>query len=884
MNSEASLGFGGTLTVTASPKLAMLDHDAPKVRRTSGCDRLERAVETVFTPGVRTMVCGTLTARDEFELGSLPGQWESLTVSPWNGGWRTGESVGPRYEQVLILADTLPSDDAAIASLVDCMEHWGADHVLVAVSGGTSSNAELRHRIERQAFDAGYRKHPFYYTVLDYEGLHEDNGTLVIPLECMPREALITYPLSALREERDLHMDMTREPGERSDAHVIRYQEAARLIRAGDKVLDAACGLGYGSYLMASQTRCASVHGVDGSDYAVEYAGVNFASVCPRLSFDKAWLPQGLSHLPSAGFDVIVSFETLEHIEDPTGLLKEFDRLLKPGGRIIVSVPNDWSDETGEDPNPFHLHVYTLDKLRQQFARHFSATALHQQIASGCKSAQHGNKWMPMRRVLRELPVQAQVAPDSEWWLLSGTKPCLNAEVDLSAPWYAKARRPWKADFSHDILANGIVLAVNCVPTDVAPELTGFWTQLSEQLAARGFQLVLLSTAPVDADGLQVIEMPFEVTAFPAHYGTVAAQATPVTEREVMDVAAWYGCTYDFARESLGVAHGFVQDMLDTLRPSAVLGWQSSNPLSKLIAQQALKMGLPHWSGERGWVRNTLMFDLAGNNALSEMRSSLALRRLRQRFEASRDTLAKLTRRARSAADLGRYASKDVMSREAFRAAHGIGPEDRVTVFFGHGEPSVLSTEQPALRELHDLPDEVLEARVLALAHSIEKRGGWLLVQEHPFNRSNGRELALPQSSRVKRVEENVSTLLQAADQSVYTLATLQYDAAFLDKPVGLLCHSPLYRAGLTPCISDFESADAFLDALADAEVMGRAQASMREDVAFMFENMLIDIEGDAVIASAEVTAEWLSERSRPVDAQLPERIETFLTRWAAAS
>ncbi len=884
MNREATMGFGGVLSVT-TPAAAMLSGSGEtRIQHASGCQRLNRAVEVIFSPGVRTMVCGTLTVRDEFELGPLPVQWDSLTVSPWSGGWRTGEGVGPRYEQMLVLADSLLPDDTAISSLIDCMEIWGARHVLVAVSGGASGNAALRHRIERQAFDAGFRKHPFYYTVLDYEDLHEDNGTLLIPLEAMPREALASYPLSALKEERDLHMDMTREPGERSDAHVIRYQQAAQLIRAGDRVLDAACGLGYGSYLLASQTRCASVHGVDGSDYAVEYAGLNFGSVCPRLSFDKAWLPQGLSHLPSAGFDVIVSFETLEHIEDPEGLLAEFNRLLKPGGRIIVSVPNDWSDETGEDPNPHHLHVYTLDKLRQQFSRYFSATALHQQIASGCKSAQHGYQWMPMRRAMRELPVQAQVAPDSEWWLLSGTKPQLNAQIDLSAPWYAKAKRPWRIDSSGEPLANGIVLAVHCVPTDIAPQVTQFWMHLSAQLASRGFQLVLLSTTPIAAEGLQVIEMPFELTAFPAHYGTVAAQVASASEREILDVMTWYGCAYDFARESVTVAQGFVQDMLDTLRPCAVLGWQSSNPLSRLIAQQAQLQGVPHWSGERGWVRNTLMFDLANNNALSEMHASLALRRLRRRVAPRPETLASLKLRAKAAADLGRYASKEVMSREAFRAAMGIAPEEQVTVFFGHGEPSILSTDQPALRELHNLPDGALDARVRALAESVERRGGWLLVQEHPFNRTHGRSLTLPRSDRVRLVEENVSTLLHAADQTIYTLATLQYDAVFLDKPVGLLCRSPLYRAGVTPCISDFESADAFLDALADTDVMNQALTSMREDVAFMFENLLIDIEGDAVVDGAQAAADWLAERARPVDDQLPARIETFLTRWAPAA
>ena len=86
----------------------------------------------------------------------------------------------------------------------------------------------------------------------DYAALNEDSYQIAIIMEKIPVEALAAYPLSALEEERNLHMDMTRMSGERSDAHMIRYQWAGQYIVPNSRVLDAACGLGYGSNMLAS--------------------------------------------------------------------------------------------------------------------------------------------------------------------------------------------------------------------------------------------------------------------------------------------------------------------------------------------------------------------------------------------------------------------------------------------------------------------------------------------------------------------------------------------------------------------------------------------------------------------------------------------------------
>lgn len=339
----------------------------------------------------------------------------------------------------------LPFADASFQTVVstDCMEHLAPEDVpkalkeIYRVAGryvflqiATTQDrddhwhltVEGRAWWEAKCFEAGFRKHPAYYKVNPYESLNEDGWQIKIVLEKIPEHANETYPLSALAIERDLHMDMLREVGERSDAHIARYQWACQFIKPGDRVLDAACGLGYGSHLIASLTDAGHVLGVDGSAYAVDYAQTAFARADGRLGYQRAFLPDDLTDLPDGSLDVIVSFETLEHVQDPGALLSCFERLLSPGGRVLVSVPNDWSDETGEDPNPHHLQVYTWTRLRQELGAQFILESAFAQNASQHKSRAAGGKWVRCARALSPEFLDNEQPQDAEWWLMTAMK------------------------------------------------------------------------------------------------------------------------------------------------------------------------------------------------------------------------------------------------------------------------------------------------------------------------------------------------------------------------------------------------------------------------------------------------------------------------------
>ncbi len=314
---------------------------------------------------------------------------------------RCNNRMPDRFTHGSVLA--LPFEDASFQTVVstDCMEHLAPEDVPKALKeihrvasrfvflqlattldrdGHWHLTVEGRAWWEAKCFEAGFRKHPAYYEVNDYESLNVDGWQILIPLEKIPVAALEKYPLAALAEERSLHMDMLRETGRRSDGHVFHYQFASKYIRPGDVVLDAACGLGYGSHVLFSNSFAKRVIGVDLSSYAVDYASLMYGS--ESLTFVEA-SAENLSFLDDNSVDLISSFETLEHVKDPKALLTEFNRVLKPTGRLIVSVPNLWVDETGKDPNPWHFHVYDWSVLNEQLSQHFLVDERFNQVAGG---------------------------------------------------------------------------------------------------------------------------------------------------------------------------------------------------------------------------------------------------------------------------------------------------------------------------------------------------------------------------------------------------------------------------------------------------------------------------------------------------------------------
>ncbi len=154
--------------------------------------------------------------------------------------------------------------------------------------------------------------------------------------------------------------------------HMHRYAFAQPLA-TGLKVLDAACGEGYGAALMAGGA--SEVLGLDVSEETVTHARQRY-SAQSNLRFELADCTN-LDHLPSASFDLITSFETLEHVEAQERMLDGFARLLKPDGMLIVSTPDkrNYSDIPGT-VNEFHVRELYRDEFEAMLAERFAAFRL----------------------------------------------------------------------------------------------------------------------------------------------------------------------------------------------------------------------------------------------------------------------------------------------------------------------------------------------------------------------------------------------------------------------------------------------------------------------------------------------------------------------------
>jgi ubiquinone/menaquinone biosynthesis C-methylase UbiE len=154
--------------------------------------------------------------------------------------------------------------------------------------------------------------------------------------------------------------------------HLARYLFAARLARH-KRVLDIACGTGYGAHELAATA--ASVVGIDLATDAVHYAANHYAK--PNLAFLQA----AASRLPFTdhSFDLITAFEVIEHLHDWQLLLNEARRLLRPGGQFIVSTPNKLyyaQSRQQAGPNPYHAHEFTFVEFEAALADYFPSVTL----------------------------------------------------------------------------------------------------------------------------------------------------------------------------------------------------------------------------------------------------------------------------------------------------------------------------------------------------------------------------------------------------------------------------------------------------------------------------------------------------------------------------
>lgn len=157
-----------------------------------------------------------------------------------------------------------------------------------------------------------------------------------------------------------VHVDEAGSPWK--EEHAARYVWASRFTEGGE-VLDIACGTGFGSEILLG-SGASRVVAADVAEDAVEQARERLSGYGDRVQVRRE--DGGDLSFPDQSFDAVVSMETVEHVEDAERYLSEIHRVLRPGGKLLLSTPNALVTNPGggAPENPFHVREFTPDELQ----------------------------------------------------------------------------------------------------------------------------------------------------------------------------------------------------------------------------------------------------------------------------------------------------------------------------------------------------------------------------------------------------------------------------------------------------------------------------------------------------------------------------------------
>jgi len=132
--------------------------------------------------------------------------------------------------------------------------------------------------------------------------------------------------------------------------HMARYNFALMYAR-NKRVLDAACGSGFGTNLLYDVASL--ICGVDISKEAYAYAQERYNGTFVVCDLNK--------YIPAGPFDIVISFETIEHLDDPN---KFIENVIKVSNAFLFSIPIN-------DPSKFHKTVYSVYEIKNLFGKYF---------------------------------------------------------------------------------------------------------------------------------------------------------------------------------------------------------------------------------------------------------------------------------------------------------------------------------------------------------------------------------------------------------------------------------------------------------------------------------------------------------------------------------
>lgn len=142
---------------------------------------------------------------------------------------------------------------------------------------------------------------------------------------------------------------------------VLAYVEAAKLIYGN--VLEIGTGSGYGVEMLSEKAENFLT-----IDKFASQVGTELSEKLKNVEFKQMNVPP-LTGLPDNHFDFVISFQVIEHIKKDGDYVKEIHRVLKKGGKFIVTTPNKKMSLTR---NPWHIREYTVTELTTLLGNTFS--------------------------------------------------------------------------------------------------------------------------------------------------------------------------------------------------------------------------------------------------------------------------------------------------------------------------------------------------------------------------------------------------------------------------------------------------------------------------------------------------------------------------------
>ena len=145
---------------------------------------------------------------------------------------------------------------------------------------------------------------------------------------------------------------------------LFAYEESAKFVKGN--VLEVGCGVGKGTELFAPL--CTNYTAIDKNEKLIRYLSQKY----PKFRFIDAFIPP-FEGVINEAMDVVVTQQVIEHIENDQLFLKEIHRVLKPGGKSIITTPNK---DLSLTRNPWHVREYQPEEFRQLLKKYFSKVDL----------------------------------------------------------------------------------------------------------------------------------------------------------------------------------------------------------------------------------------------------------------------------------------------------------------------------------------------------------------------------------------------------------------------------------------------------------------------------------------------------------------------------